>query len=67
MERGIPAGRLNDFDAIADVYDELVDWAPYELWVEELEKRLGRWGLGPGDRLLDAACGTGLSTLPWLR
>ena len=57
----------NDFDAIADVYDELVDWAPYESWVESLEARLRRWGLKPGDHVLDAACGTGLSTLPWVR
>jgi len=58
---------LNDFDAIADVYDELVAWAPYEQWVADLEKRLRRYGLRRGDRVLDAACGTGLSTLPWLR
>jgi ubiquinone/menaquinone biosynthesis C-methylase UbiE len=58
---------VNDFGAIADVYDELVEWAPYELWVEELERRLRRWGLRPGARLLDAACGTGLSVVPWAR
>jgi SAM-dependent methyltransferase len=57
---------LNDFDAIADVYDELVDWAPYEKWVGDLANRLSRWGLPPGGWLLDVACGTGLSTLPWL-
>jgi SAM-dependent methyltransferase len=58
---------LNDFGAIADVYDELVDWAPYEMWVRRLERSLRRWGLKKGDWLLDAACGTGLSALPWLR
>lgn len=58
---------LNDFSSIADVYDELVNWAPYETWVRRLEKRMRRWGLKPGDWMLDAACGTGLSTLPWLR
>ena len=62
-----PGPRLNDFDAIADVYDELVDWAPYDVWLADLEKRLRRWGLKPGDLILDAACGTGLSTLPWVR
>lgn len=61
------APRVNDFGAIADVYDELVNWAPYERWVTALEKRLRRRGLRPGDWILDAACGTGLSTLPWLR
>ncbi len=59
--------RLNDFDCIADVYDELVDWAPYEDWVAALEKRLRHWGLPRGASILDAACGTGLSALPWLQ
>jgi SAM-dependent methyltransferase len=58
---------LNDFSCIADVYDQLVSWAPYEKWVKKLEQRMRRYGLGPGDWVLDAACGTGLSTLPWLQ
>lgn len=57
---------VNDFGLIADVYDELVKWAPYDTWVKELERRLRRHGLCPGDHVLDAACGTGLSTVPWL-
>lgn len=59
-------GRLNDFDSIADIYDQLVDWAPYERWVSDLEPRLRRCGLKRRAWILDAACGTGLSTLPWL-
>jgi SAM-dependent methyltransferase len=58
--------RLNDFDCIADVYDELVEWAPYEHWTARLEKRLRKHGLPDGAWVLDAACGTGLSMLPWL-
>jgi len=58
--------QINDFGCIADVYDQLVDWAPYEHWITGLEKRLRRWGLKPGDAILDAACGTGLSTVPWV-
>jgi ubiquinone/menaquinone biosynthesis C-methylase UbiE len=65
VTEGAPSVPVNDFDSIADVYDELVDWAPYERWVRELDERLRRWGLRPGRRLLDAACGTGLSALPW--
>ncbi|MCK4374918.1 MAG: class I SAM-dependent methyltransferase [Candidatus Brocadiae bacterium] len=67
MDASIPVSRINDFDAIADVYDELVEWAPYEVWVAELEERLRRWGLKSGGWILDAACGTGLSMLPWLQ
>ncbi len=59
-------GELNDFGCVADVYDELVDWAPYGDWVDQLERSLRRWGLQNGHLLLDAACGTGLSALPWL-
>jgi len=58
---------VNYFEAIADVYDELVSWAPYDLWVVGLARRLRRWGLRSGACILDAACGTGLSTLPWLQ
>jgi len=64
MSETIP---FNDFDCIADVYDELVDWAPYEKWVNALHKRLRRRGMTRGDLILDAACGTGLSLLPWLK
>jgi SAM-dependent methyltransferase len=57
---------INDFGSIADVYDELVEWAPYEHWTRKLEKRLRRHGLPERAWILDAACGTGLSMLPWL-
>ncbi len=59
------APELNDFGCIADVYDELVSWAPYNFWVDELEARLRRHGLSGGHWILDAACGSGLSTVPW--
>jgi len=61
-----PSGSANDFGAIADVYDQLVSWAPYDQWVRQLAARLERYGLKQGDLILDAACGTGLSTAPWL-
>ena len=57
---------INDFGLIADVYDELVAWAPYEQWVSGLEERLARHGLRKGCNIIDIACGTGLSTLPWV-
>ena len=61
-----PEEAVNDFGPIADVYDDLVAWAPYREWVDELEARLRHYGLPRRASLLDAACGTGLSTLPWL-
>ena len=57
---------VNDFGPIADVYDQLVSWAPYRQWVNDLEARLRHYGLPRRASLLDAACGTGLSTVPWL-
>ena len=56
---------LNDFGSIADVYDQLVSWAPYARWVCDLMRRLSLYGVKPGQLVLDCACGTGLSTLPW--
>ena len=67
MEYEEPPDAVNDFGPIADIYDELVSWAPYRRWVDDLEERLRGHGLSCGAELLDAACGTGLSTLPWLR
>ena len=66
MSQDPPGDHINDFAGIADVYDELVDWAPYESWVSGLDGAVRNLGVGPGDWVLDAACGTGLSLLPWL-
>ena len=54
-----------DFDPIAEIYDYLVWWAPYDSWVDLIEKRLTRYGLDRNWLILDVACGTGLSTIPW--
>ena len=58
-------GQFNDFDVIADVYDQFVSWAPYGRWVRDLIARLRPYGLQRGQLILDCACGTGLSTIPW--
>ncbi|MFW6044533.1 MAG: class I SAM-dependent DNA methyltransferase [Planctomycetota bacterium] len=58
---------INDFGPITEVYEELVEWAPYEKWIADLLVRLRRYGLEKGDHLLDLACGTGLSTYPLAR
>ncbi len=59
--------RVNDFDLIAQFYDDLVSWAPYEIWTRDLTKQLRKFGLPDNARILDAACGTGLSTFPMAR
>ncbi len=58
---------INDFDLIAPFYDELVSWAPYELWINDLLKQLKKAGLPENAKILDAACGSGLSAIPLAR
>lgn len=55
---------INDFDPLAEVYDQLVSWAPYQQWIENLLPRLRSHGLNDEDQVLDVACGTGLSSIP---
>lgn len=64
MAQPLTAEQVNDFDPLAEVYDQLVAWAPYEQWVEDLVRRMRRHGLEVGQSVLDAACGTGLSSVP---
>jgi SAM-dependent methyltransferase len=53
------------YDPIASGYDLLTaDW-PYQDWLEAIERVARDHGLR-GDRVLDAACGTGKSFLPLL-
>jgi SAM-dependent methyltransferase len=53
------------YDSFAALYDSYTWDHDYELWVPTLEGVLGRHG-HRGRRLLDVACGTGKSLLPWL-
>jgi SAM-dependent methyltransferase len=53
------------YDAFADVYDAFTWDHDYEDWVTSLEGVAKAHGLS-GDRLLDVACGTGKSVVPWL-
>jgi SAM-dependent methyltransferase len=54
------------YACLAPFYDELTRDHDYEAWTGHLERAAVRAGLR-GRRLLDAACGTGKSFLPFLR
>jgi SAM-dependent methyltransferase len=53
------------YDAFAPFYDDFTAHHDYELWTGTLEALARQWGLR-GNRLLDVACGTGKSFLPFL-
>ena len=59
-------GAAEAYGRLAPFYDELTRDHDYEAWTGHLEATAGRFGLR-GMRLLDAACGTGKSFLPFLR
>jgi SAM-dependent methyltransferase len=53
------------YDSIAPVYDDFTAHHEYDVWLGNLLPQLQRLGLR-GNRLLDAACGTGKSFIPML-
>ncbi len=55
----------SDYDAFAPFYDEFTAASDYETWTREALAAAARHGLA-GDALLDLACGTGKSFLPFL-
>ena len=53
------------YDAWAPVYDEFNRGYMFERWTGKLTEKAEEAGVG-GKRLLDIACGTGMSTIPML-
>jgi ubiquinone/menaquinone biosynthesis C-methylase UbiE len=54
----------SEYDAFAPFYDAFTSASDYENWTEQVLELAARHGLA-GDRLLDLACGTGKSFLPF--
>jgi SAM-dependent methyltransferase len=66
---GIQIMTSKPFSELAKVYDSIFDEIEYDEWTEftlETLRSLGRT-LEPGSRMLDLACGTGSSSLPYLQ
>ena len=55
-----------EYDALAPYYDAFTKRSDYEAWTDQVLVLARRHGLS-GERLLDLACGTGKSFLPFLR
>lgn len=53
------------YDVLAPAYDALTGGYAYDSWIDALERLALSHGLD-GRRVLDVACGTGHSLLPWL-
>jgi SAM-dependent methyltransferase len=65
MQPALPTA-AEAYECLAPFYDELTREHKYETWTAELERAARRVGVS-GRRLLDVACGTGKSFLPFLR
>jgi SAM-dependent methyltransferase len=62
----VTASAEEAYGRLAPFYDELTREHDYDAWTAHLEAAARRAGLS-GTRLLDAACGTGKSFMPFLR
>jgi SAM-dependent methyltransferase len=62
---GSPDPAAIAYEVMARVYDDFTAHHNYKLWLERILPELEAHGL-PGERLLDAACGTGKSFIPLL-
>src|SRR3954468_15766506 len=60
----VQARAAETYEALAPFYDELTREHDYDGWTRHLEHTARRFGVG-GRSLLDAACGTGKSFMPF--
>ena len=55
------------YNGLARVYDYLMTGIDYAGWADYLEKLFDYFAITPCKHIIDLACGTGNSTLPWAR
>ncbi len=55
------------YAGLAQIYDYLLSGVDYDAWADYLEEIFTFFQVQPRCRVLDLACGTGSSTLPWAR
>ncbi|MCR5338334.1 MAG: class I SAM-dependent methyltransferase [Lachnospiraceae bacterium] len=57
---------MTSYDSFADVYDELMDNVPYQLWADQYAEILRSYGIEDG-LVCDLACGSGNMTMELAR
>lgn len=56
---------MENYKGLAHIYDYLLSGLDYEEWADYLEKIFAHFAIHPLQKIMDLACGTGNSTLPW--
>lgn len=61
-----PPGESSPYTEFAAIYDAVMRDVGYEMWADYVEEICSRHGLAP-DTILDVACGTASSTIPFAK
>lgn len=57
---------MQPYAGFAAIYDRVMHGIPYDSWADYIERVIGAHG-GQASRVLDLACGTGNTLLPWAK
>lgn len=58
---------MENYKGLAYIYDYLLSGVDYEEWADYIEQIFEYYAISPCDKIMDLACGTGSSTLPWAK